>query len=447
MVCLYNGRGWGRHPRSTTTTGGRIGYTAPGMWSSEGQARFRRLLAGVPIPRLVPVRQALSGVREGPVADAVARELARVRLPVGRVALAVGSRGIDRLPEVVEAVAAALQARGCEVVVVPAMGSHGGATAEGQRALLAHLGIDEALGVPIDADMAVEPLVTLPRSGVELVTAKAARRCDAVVPINRVKCHTSFRGPFESGLTKMLAIGLGKHEGARRVHARGWRRFAAVLQEAQPEVWGRLPVPFGVALLENGRGELARLEVVPREAIPTREPELLAEAKGMLPRLPFEHLDVLVVHEAGKDISGLGLDPNVTGRFASDVEGDLDVERMVLLGLTEASAGNAIGAGLCDAITARVAEAMDLESTWINAVTSTSLAAAKVPPVMPDGPTAVRLALATCGATTAKLAYIRHTGALDTFYVSESAAEGLDVVGDAIEADFDRWPEVSSPRG
>jgi hypothetical protein len=262
---------------------------------------------------------------------------------------------------------------------------------------------------------------------------RLALEADLVLPVNRIKSHTSFRGPVESGLAKMLVIGFGNHLGAQAIHARGYRTFAANLLEARDLLLPRIPFRFGLATLENAHGAVSRLEAVAVEALPSREPELLAEAKRLLPRLPSDSLDLLVVESIGKDISGLGMDPGITGRYAGGLAGEVTVERLVVLGLSRASRGNAIGLGLADITTADVADAVDLDATWINATTSTSLAAAKLPIAMPSAREALRLGLTTCGQPDperVRAVWIEHTARLDQVLVSAGLWRELEGRGD-----------------
>ena len=235
--------------------------------------------------------------------------------PGDQVAVAVGSRGISSIRDVCRAVVGWLSDQGAHPYVVPAMGSHGGGTATGQSSVLASLGItEEEIGAPIRADMATVEVGTLP-SGVAIHTAKLAASADLVVPIARVKAHTDFRGPLESGPTKMLAIGLGNHVGAESLHSVGLRRLSDTIAEAGQLLVQLLHVPFCVAIVEDAHEAAGIVEVIPAENLARREPELLDIANAWMPYLPVPGLDVLAIQEMGKDISGNGMDPNITGRF------------------------------------------------------------------------------------------------------------------------------------
>jgi hypothetical protein len=314
--------------------------------------------------------------------------------PGSRVGVAVGSRGIARVGDVVAEVVQALQRRGVSAVLIPAMGSHGGATPAGQRNVLHELGINEgSLGVPIDASMEVVEVGKL-ASGKPVYLAHAALACDGVVLVNRVKPHSDFRAPIESGLTKMLTIGLGKEAGASSLHSAGFEAFSEVLPEAARVVLASLWVPFGVALLEDAWHRVRRVEVVPGELLLERDQALLLEAWGYFARLPFEEVDVLILREIGKMISGAGMDPNVTGRFAGkELPAGIGVGRLAVLDLTENSGGNAMGVGQADIVTERLRSKIDWTATYANAAASKSLAGAKLPFVARSDLEALSLAM------------------------------------------------------
>lgn len=390
--------------------------------------RWRRWLEDVPLPELVPMRTPARGEPlTDPAAalrDALSRAEASRALPDGgRVAIAVGSRGMHALRPLVGELVRVLRRAGCTPFLVPAMGSHGGATAEGQRRVLGEYGLLD-LGVPVEADLAVREVGRL-ADGTALHASEAALAADALILVNRVKSHTGFHGEIGSGLTKMLVVGLGKDAGARALHARGYDGFADRLVEARPVLLRTYPRALGLATVENARGEICRVEALPASAWAEREPELLREAKARMPRLPFEKLDVLVVARGGKDVSGLGIDPNVTGRHPDGRREAPDPTRIVWLALTPGSEGNANGMGFADVVTRRFAEAVDPQATWINAATSTLLESVRLPAAMPDDATAVRLALRTCGAApgAARVALVRDTAHLETVWVSERLVE------------------------
>ena len=311
------------------------------------------------------------------------------RVPAGGdVALGVGSRGIANLGSIVAGVVSEAKARGYEPFVFPAMGSHGGATAEGQREMLNELGVSEStVGCEIRSDMSVVEVGRTPERDVPVVADADAAAADAIVPVNRIKPHTDFDGTVESGLSKMLVIGMGKQRGAKIAHdwAVDWS-----LRDMIPEITGQLlaelPVVGGVAILEDQLDDTTRLEGVPPSGFLDREAELLETAYEIMPTLPFEEIDVLVLDRQGKDISGQGMDTNVIGRrpFAiQEPEPDSpDVKRIYTRGLTETTHGNAMGMGSADFVHADLLEAIETETTLINALTASTTRGVRLPPVV-----------------------------------------------------------------
>ena len=380
------------------------------------------------------------------VGDAAGRELDRLPLdglPAGStVAVGLGSRGIHDIVPVAQAVVAELQERGYEPVAVPAMGSHGGATADGQRRTLASIGLtEEALGCPVDPRMDTEHLGTSAIGG-EVHHATASLEADATLVVNRVKAHTNFDGRLESGLCKMLTVGLGKQVGAKAVHEQALvKGYEAAIESALEVVTEHAPVVGGVAIVENFYDETAIVEGVPVSELPDRETGLLERAYEYMPTLPYDDLDVLVVDEIGKDVSGAGMDTNVIGRYQvlnAEEPDSPDIDRIVVRGLTEATHGNGNGIGLADITTVDVAEELDLHQVYTNALTSGSLSKARLPVVLPDDRLALLAALSTVGPydpETIRVAWIRDTSHLSSFRVSTAlAAEDYDhveVVGDA----------------
>ncbi|HRW46059.1 MAG: DUF2088 domain-containing protein, partial [Caldilinea sp.] len=277
--------------------------------------------AGRALPRLLPVTQSFPRPRlDDPRAATqrmVSDRLAELNARSGaRVAIGVGSRGIRDIVPVVQATVTACRDAGLAPCIVPAMGSHGGGTAEGQRSVLEHLGItEEAVGAPIVSSQDVTT-IGVTESGIPVSFDRTALDADFIVPINRVKPHTDFAGTHESGLCKMLAIGFANHAGCSRIHQEGFARFHVVIPEVAGLILRTLPVAFGVAIVENAYDETCLIEAIPRAAILTREAELLQIAYANMARLYFDHIDVLVVEEIGKNISGAGMDPNIIGRTA-----------------------------------------------------------------------------------------------------------------------------------
>ena len=320
-------------------------------------------------PRIAPVRQR---VTEDEVADPCARVVAELRaLPLAgavrpgmRVAIGVGSRGIWGIAELVAVLVRELRALGAEPFLIPAMGSHGGGTSAGQRAVLEGYGLGAAeVGASIESEMDTVVVGTTAAGMPVHVDARAAA-ADGVLVINRIKPHTAFRGPCESGLLKMLAVGLGKERGAATIH--GWG-VAQALPAAAQVVLDRLPVIAGVGIVENGRHRPAHIEVIAAGHLAAREPELLRLAWRHLPRIPLCPLDVLVLRRIGKDISGTGMDLNVVGMWRR-TGGPVDpqIRALVALELTPQSRGNAIGVGYADVIPQRLRDQVDAAATAKN---------------------------------------------------------------------------------
>ena len=314
-----------------------------------------------PLPRMTRVRQKFTVVREPDLAAAVKREIARPGIaatlkPGARIAVGFGSRGIAHIDRIAKALVAELKARGVEPFIFPAMGSHGAATAEGQRDVLAGYGITEATtGAPVLATM--DPVVVgqLP-DGTPVHVDRHAAEADGIILVNRIKPHTTFHGAHESGLVKMATIGMGKIIGASTLHRHGMDSFPELLPAAARVVLAQRPLLFGLAILENALDQTARIEAVAGAALFDREPQLLDEAKRMMARIFIDDIDVLVIDEMGKNISGTGFDPNVTGRNGRNVawQGTPFVRKIVILSLTPETHGNATGIGRSDVTTMRV---------------------------------------------------------------------------------------------
>ena len=285
----------------------------------------------------------------------------------------------------------------------------------------------------VDASMDVEEVGAL-SGGQPVYLAKSALGCDAVVPVNRVKPHSDFRAPVESGLTKMLTIGLGKELGASSLHRQASSAFAQMLPEAAAIVLARLPVPFGLALLEDAWHRLRRVEVVAGEDIVQADRDLLEDAWANFGRLPFPEVDVLVLREIGKMISGSGMDPNVTGRFAGKgVPAATDVGRLAVLDLAHDSGGNAIGVGLADVVTERLRAKVDWDATYANAIASKSLGGARLPVVVRSDLEALALAAATLtGAAPSPPRVVAMLNTLDVNHIAVSAP----LVGAAVSAGY-----------
>jgi hypothetical protein len=397
---------------------------------------FDKILGEVVIPRFRLARQRFRADALQDLEAALSGELAKPRRidaikPGMRVAVAVGSRGIANLTGIVRPLIAALRRAGADPFIVPGMGSHGGATAEGQAQMLANLGVSEELcGAPVVSSMEVR------RIGQTSVTVRGekivipvfldanALSADALVPVVRVKPHTAYRGPYESGICKMLVIGLGKHVGALAYHKYGFGIFADVIPSVAADVLSRVKVPFAVACVENARHETALLEAAPGDQILTREPELLKIAFSLMGRIYFENLDELIIEEVGKDISGDGMDPNISGSYYNEFCGKgLSAESRVVLVLSEGTHGSAVGLGMADYTTVRTMLQIDPIPTYTNVMTARASGVAKIPMLMPDDLTAIRAGIFKSTSPTAdapRIVKIRNTGNVELIEISES---------------------------
>jgi hypothetical protein len=386
---------------------------------------IEELLGNVEPPAVALVEQRVdSPPTLNDIRAAVGEALRSVELPTGKVAVGVGSRGVGRISDVFAALAGFLKEAGAEPFIIPAMGSHGASTAEGQADVLRHLGVsEERVGCPIRATMEARKIGETP-GGVSVYMDQNAFEADAVVVVNRIKPHTAFRGTVESGPTKMLAIGLGKQKGAYSIHAAGWGRIHETIPEAARVAVQSGKVAFGLAVLENADEEPYRVAAVPAEKLEESEAPLLEEAKRKLMRLPFDDIDVLVIDQIGKNISGDGADPNVTGRYPTPfASGGANVERMVFLDLTPETGGNANGLGAADVVTERLVSKMDPPATYLNALTSTTPYPVKIPMTMPTDRMAIAAALAmTAGVSpqNARLVRIQNTLKLRQMWISEA---------------------------
>ncbi|MCC9295201.1 DUF2088 domain-containing protein [Clostridium sp. WLY-B-L2] len=359
------------------------------------------------------------------VQNGIDREVAGKDIKGKKVGVLAGSRGIRDIKLIIKQVIINLKARGADVIVLPAMGSHGGATAEGQRSILDHYGINEKeLGVPIVSNMEV---ATIDHIGKQPVYVdKKVLDLDYIIPVNRVKAHTDFHGEHESGVVKMLVIGMGKQAQAEAVHQHGASGLKNLIPKVAKKVLEHVPLLAAVAIVENKRDMTAAVEVLNAENIFERDAELLKYSKKLLPKLPLNNLDVLVIKEMGKNISGVGMDPNVIGRMRingiPDEEGT--ASRIAILDLTEGSEGNALGMGIADVTTKRLYDKVDIQKTYMNTITSGFLERCFIPVVAPTDKEAIRIGLQTCGRAvserTARIMLIESTLELSQIYISSA---------------------------
>jgi len=395
------------------------------------------------IPKMIEVRQSYPASPQLDFPTLLAQQFAQSGIdkkikPGMTVAVGLGSRGISNLKEIAKATIDLLKSAGAKPFVVPAMGSHGGATSEGQTKVLAEFGCTpEYLGVPIEASMEVRSIGSV-LSGQEVLFSVPALQADAVIAINRVKPHTDFRGPLGSGILKMLTIGFGKQAGANSAHRAVVRLgHETVVREFSRLILESVPVLCGIALVEDQRHHTARIAVLRPEGMVSAEEKLLVEAWKLMPRLPLEEIDLLIIDEIGKEISGAGMDPNVTGRDGSGYSDSLvaksewappNVFRILVRDLSLATNGNGIGIGMADFTTARAVKAINLRYTYMNALTAIKLLSSKIPIHFDSDREAIQQglkSLPTPHPETLRVVRIANTLSLERMLVSESCIKHL----------------------
>ena len=391
----------------------------------------------VPLPKMTAVKQEFEHLGLEDVDQAVKDQVRSIQSEAGiqtgdQIAIGVGSRGIANLARIVKSLVEELQNMGAEPFIFPAMGSHGGATASGQAQLLARYGITESnIGAPVRATMETV-LVTYLQDGTPLHCDKYAYESNGIILVNRIKPHTTVRGAIQSGLIKMMIIGMGKIGDATVMHSdHGMDRFDTVLPRAANALMPHIPFKFGLALLEDAHDETAKIEAVLPDQLLEREAQLLEKATQMMGRLYFDHIDVLVIDQIGKEISGAGFDPNVAGRNSRGVTGfdRPHVEKLVLLDLTDTTHGNATGIGMADVITQRLFDRIDFAATYANVITSAYLDGAAIPMVMATTKDAVSVAVKTVlriKPHDVRMVRIKDTLSIEQIYVSESLLPEVD---------------------
>ncbi|HSR11552.1 MAG TPA: lactate racemase domain-containing protein [Thermodesulfobacteriota bacterium] len=419
-----------------------------------------------PLPRVFKIRQKIASPRLGDVEGEMNSLLDRFGLskkvkPGERVALTAGSRGIRDKAKVLKVIASRLKALGAQPFLVPCMGSHGGATAEGQVKMLHHLGItEEYVGVPIVSSMEVKEIGRTSFGTPVLVDKNICEKADKIVVVNRIKPHTDFDFEVESGISKMIVIGMGKHQGALMAHRLTIRNgFPAIFKEVLPITRKALPFFFGVGIIENQYDQTASLHLLEPQNFYDGEKELLIRARQIMPRLPFKQMDILVVDEIGKNITGAGMDPNVTGRLyfiGSPPLKEPKITRIFARDLTPETQGNAIGIGFADYTTKRLVEKIDPVPTRINSITGMGPECGRIPIAYDRDRDALQDAFDNSGVLDPKelrLVWIKNTLELEYLWAAESMLSevkknpNLEVVAPPQEITFDpkgnmvmEWP-------
>ena len=392
------------------------------------------LLKSTPLPKMGKIKEKFDDtcIPVDQIHDTVFEQLGQKKLegmikPGMRIAITVGSRGISNIPLIVRSIADFVKSQGGQPFVVPAMGSHGGATADGQRAVIEGYGVtEEAIGCPILSSMETVEIGHT-EEGQPVRMDKNAYEADGIIVCGRIKPHTGFRGPYESGLMKMMAIGLGKQAGAEIIHQDGFGHFKKNIPMFGTVILRNSKVICGLALVENAYDHTREIVGLTPDEIITEEPVILQRAKSYMPRILFDSCDVLIVDEIGKNISGDGMDPNISGRFPTPyATGGIDAQRVVVLDLTKESHGNACGIGLADVTCMRLFEKFDKEATYPNAITNTVTGELKIPMIMYNDKQAIQLGIKSCNEIDRahpRVIRIKNTMQIETIEISEGMLE------------------------
>jgi hypothetical protein len=403
-------------------------------------------------PRMLKIKQRFSRHPSIDIAKLIGaklreKEFANLIQPGQRIGLTVGSRNIAQLQQIVHCLITKIKEAGAQPYIIPAMGSHGGATDTGQTTLLNHLGIDQAaLATPFLSSMEVVKLGESP-SGIPVYSARAATEVDGIILFNRIKPHTAFGGSLGSGLTKMLVVGLGKRKGAEITHQYAVQHgFSEVLQELGEIILAKLPILLGIGLIEDYYHQIAQIQFFRPEEILKHEPSLLAKARQLMGKLPFPEIDLLIVDEIGKDISGSGMDTNIIGRGIRPLPTEPHIKRILVRDLTDKTGGNAFGIGLADFTTKRLLHRINFNVTLVNILTAIAPEKGKLPPVLSTDREALKAALNSLGnweADQVKVVRIKNTLELENIWISEGflseieKQKGLKIDGPLQEISFD----------
>lgn len=414
---------------------------------------FEEMVSMIEIPKMIKIKQEFSKSEALNISSEIKKELQKpeiaMRIKKGsRIAITCGSRGISNLPLMLKSLCQELIERGCKPFIIPAMGSHGGATATGQLKVLESLGVtEEAIGVPIYSSMEV---INLGKSvnGFNVYYDKYAYEADFTIVLNRIKPHTGFIGDIESGLCKMIAIGLGKQLGAESCHSTNIANFSNVIKEIASFAIMKGNISFGIGIIEDAYDNTSKIMAIPSNNIICQEKILLNESKAQYPSIPFDNFDVLIIKQIGKNIAGIGTDSKITGRYSVDsIKTNAKFQKMVLLSLTEESNGNANGMGIADIITKRLFKQFDPIQTYPNALTSRVTNTVKIPMVLDNDRQAIRAAIKTCvdiDYKNPKIVFIYDTLHISELLISDSLLyqvygnNRLRICGSRFDLEFDK---------
>ena len=421
----------------------------------ENLETMKRIANKYPFPKMIRVKQKFESSCISDIPAELRSEFKRKEIynclnliaPDNSVAITAGSRGIANMAVIIREIVSAVQEKGGSPFVFPAMGSHGGACADGQKSILDDYNItEEFVRAPIKASMDVTYIGDTKDGRPTYIDALAAA-ADHIIVTNRIKAHTAFRGKYESGLMKMMVIGMGKQVGAETVHDRGFGYMADDLQMFGKSIIKHAPILIGVGIIENAYDETCRISVLTPDEIISEEPSLLKYAFSRMGRILFPKIDILIVDRIGKNISGDGMDPNITGRFPSPYgSGMLEAQRVAVLDLTEETHGNCFGVGMGDVTTKRLVDKSNLEIMYINALTSTLLPATKIPIIAQSHRDAIGICIKSCNNIdrhNPRIVRIPDTLHIKEVQISEALLaeaendENIEIVGSLEKMDFD----------
>jgi hypothetical protein len=386
------------------------------------------ILGSIKIPKMAKINQIFedNSIRDIPaaIADEFSKnEIASTIKPGMNIAITAGSRGVANIDKILKGIIDHVQKLGGKPFIFPAMGSHGGATAEGQLEVLASYNITEkTMGVPIRSSMETV-IIGHTSEGKSVHLDKIASQADGIIVVGRIKPHTAFRGTYESGLLKMMVIGMGKQKGAESCHMDGFGRMARNVETYADIIFKNAGILLGIGIIENAFDNTCKIEAIPANEIKIREKDLLMEAKRLMPRIMFPKFDILVIDQIGKNFSGDGADPNISTTYCTPyASGGPEFQRYVVLDLSEETQGNAIGIGMADFTTKRVYDKTDFDKTYPNALTCTVVSGVRMPMVLRNDRLALQAAIFCCteiDKTKPRMVRIMNTSHIENIWISE----------------------------
>ncbi len=420
------------------------------VWDRYGVVE--RMIGSMPLPKMVKVRQKLNDEILQDIPGEIRKQILKDKIaatvkPGMSVAVTCGSRGIANIALIIKETVSLLTELGAKPFVFPAMGSHGGGSAKGQREMIEGFGVtEEYIGCPIKSTMEVMQIASLD-DGRPVYIDKYAGEADGIVIVGRVKAHTAFRGTYESGMLKMLAIGVAKHQGAEACHSQGFRKMAGNVPAYGKAILNNASVLFGLAIIENAHDDTNRIVALTREEIPEIEPALLEEAKTKMAKIFFDDIDIMIVDEIGKNHSGDGMDPNITGSYCTAyASGPPHVDQYVVLSLSEETHGNSLGVGMAHYTTKKVFDQTDFDAGYPNALTARVVLGVRMPMVLNTEKLAIQAAVYVAtgnGAENPRVVRIKNSSHVDEIWISDSMLKearenpNIEIIGKAAPFDFD----------